>query len=255
MLISTSRIEGSKISATDGTIGKVTTFVVDDEQWVLRYIVARGGPPLFGREVLLSPASVTGTVGEQEQIEVGLTRDQVKNAPPADLNRPMSRRQEEEFHRYYQLPVYWGAGGLWGPAMTPAEAGTVAYQPTEEYERTAPSMDETHLRSTSELEGYDVTAAGTNVGTVSDFLIEVSTWAVRYLRISTDDDSRGADLFISPHWTDEISWADRRIGLSVASERLYATPRVGTDGTLSREEEEELHRHFGKPGYWNMNRE
>ncbi|MFW5814285.1 MAG: hypothetical protein ACOCWX_02455 [Spirochaetota bacterium] len=250
MLIRTSRIEGSKIQATDGQIGKVRTFLFDEDQWVLRYIVAEYGFLFFGGHVLLSPISVTGTVEDGQEITVGLTKKQIKDAPSADLARPISRRKEEQFHRYYQIPVYWGGAGLWGSAMTPMEAGTVSYGPATEEEPIAAGEDEYHLRSTREVEGYKVHTSDGEVGTVAGFLIEDTTWAVRYLRIETKDEIGDGSLYVSPHWVDEISWIERKLSLGINNERLSRVPTVGVQGTPTRDEEEKLHEFFGQPKYW-----
>jgi hypothetical protein len=250
MLVNTSRIENSKIHATDGAVGKVTTFLFDEEQWVLRYIVAKYGFLFFGGRILLSPISVTGTVGDGEEIRVGLTKGQIKNAPSADLARPISRRKEEQFHRYYQIPVYWGGAGLWGSAMTPMEAGTVTYEPNAEQEPIGAAEEEYHLRSTNEVEGYRVHATDKEVGTVASFLIEDSTWAVRYLRIDATEEIGNGNLYVSPHWVDEISWIERKISLEMDSTRLSEAPTVGVEGTLTRDEEEQLHEFFGQARYW-----
>ena len=250
MLLGTSRIENSKITAADGTIGKVQTFLFDEEQWVLRFIVAKYGFLFLGGETLISPVSVTGTVGDGDELEVSLTREQIKDAPSADLARPISRRKEEQFHRYYQIPVYWGGAGLWGSAMTPMEQGTVTYEPEAEPEPIGASEDEYHLRSTREVEGYRAEATDEKVGTVSGFLIEDTTWAVRYLRIDSKDEIGGGTLYISPHWVREISWIERKLVLDMSHERLTEVPTVGVSGTLTREDEEKLHDFFGRPRYW-----
>lgn len=250
MLIRTSRIEGSRIQATDGQIGKVETFLFDEEQWVLRYIVARHGFLVFGGHVLLSPISVTGTVNDGGAISVGLSKDQIKDAPSADLARPISRRKEEQFHRYYRIPVYWGGAGLWGSAMTPMEAGTVTYEPAPGAEPIVTGDDEYHLRSTREVEGYRVHTNDGPAGSVAGFVIEETTWAVRYLRVDTKDGIGGGTLFVSPHWVDEISWIERTLTLAIDAAKLNEIPAVGVADTLTRDEEERLHGFFGKPRYW-----
>ena len=191
-------------------------------------------------------------MSDGEEFRVGLTKEQVKNAPTADLARPISRRKEEQFHRYYQIPVYWGGAGLWGSAMTPMEAGTVTYEPSPEAEPEPISAadEEYHLRSTRELEGYRVHAGEDIVGTVGGFIIEDTTWAVRYLRVDAKEEIGGGNLFISPHWVDEISWIERTLKLDMDRARLSEVPTVGVEGSLSREEEEQLHTFFGKPRYW-----
>ena len=259
MLITTSVIEGSSVIAKDGTIGTVETFIFDDEQWVVRYLAVRHGLPLLRKHVLLSVASVTHpAAADRSQIAVDLTRKEVKHAPSADLARPVSRRKEEQFHRYYRTPVYWGGSGLWGSATTPIEAGTVTYAPQSQDEQRGAREDEYHLRSTREVEGYRVeTSDGnardsgeTRVGAVGGVLIEDTTWAVRYLRVDPDGSLRRGHLYLSPHWVDEISWIEEKMTLEMEGSRLRELPTFDAKSSLSRDEERQLHVCLEKPGYW-----
>lgn len=261
MLITTSKIERSKVIARDGALGSVDTFLFDDEQWVVRYLVVRHGPPLLRKYVLISVASVKSPAGADDSgIAVDLTRKEVKHAPSADVARPVSRRKEEQFHRYYRIPVYWGGSGLWGASMTPREAGTVTYEPESQTEPIGAREDEYHLRSTREVEGYRVETADAHsgdeesddsiVGAVGGFLIEDTTWAVRYLRIDAHESLGGGFLYVSPHWVGEFSWIEHKMTLDMQASRLREIPTFGVKETLGRGEEEQLHAFFEKPGYW-----
>lgn len=251
MLQDTEILEGRAVEAADGSFGKVETVYFDEEKWVIRYIVAKRGFWIFSQRVLVSPISVTGTPTDDGRLGVSLTRDEIKNAPSADLHRPISRRKEEQFYRYHRMPVYWGGAGLWGTAMTPMEAGTVTYSPGSNVdpEDTA-DEEEYHLRSTHEVEGYTVSATDGPVGRVSSFLFEDSTWAIRYLRIDAESEIGGGNLYISPYWVSNISWIEAQIHLGIPKSRLTEVPTVGTRGALSREEEERLHAYFEQPRYW-----
>ena len=59
MLRSLKDLEKYAVSATDGDIGSVVNFLLDDERWAIRYLVVQTGHPLFldGRRVLISPIS------------------------------------------------------------------------------------------------------------------------------------------------------------------------------------------------------
>ena len=55
MLQSIKQLYGEKLGASDGEIGQVKDFYFDDQNWVVRYVVADTGNWLTGRQVLLSP--------------------------------------------------------------------------------------------------------------------------------------------------------------------------------------------------------
>ena len=58
MLRSLSKLEGYKLLAEDGDIGRCSDFLVDDAQWGVRYMVADTGQLLPGRKVLVSPVQM-----------------------------------------------------------------------------------------------------------------------------------------------------------------------------------------------------
>ena len=57
MLRSLKDFEGYAVSATDGDIGHVANFLLDDERWIVRYLVVETGGFFSGRRVLISPIS------------------------------------------------------------------------------------------------------------------------------------------------------------------------------------------------------
>ena len=74
-------IEGFKVEATDGDIGKVDEATYDVGS---SFIVVDTGPWILGRKVLL-PAGVIERIDlDNRKLRVRLTKDQVKNAPELD---------------------------------------------------------------------------------------------------------------------------------------------------------------------------
>ena len=58
MLQSIKQLYGEKLGASDGEIGHVKDFYLDDRNWAVRYLVADTGTWLPGRRVLLSPHAI-----------------------------------------------------------------------------------------------------------------------------------------------------------------------------------------------------
>lgn len=249
MLLSGRNFESATVQAIDGKVGKVRSFIFDDEQWVVRYLVVKHGFWVFGGKKLISPMSVTGEARENQVISTKLTKRQVKEAPPADLAKPVSRREEEQLLRYYRIPAYWGGAGLWAGAMTPVEAAVVDYTPDAELKPPI-DTDDYHLRSVQEILGYRVTSDDTEIGTIDDVLIEDSTWAIRYLRVVAEQEYGKGLVYASPHWVDAISWQQETVGLDLPLQRIKDLPSFGVSGVLLQDEEAKIHEHFGKPRYW-----
>ena len=105
MLRSIKQLYGDKLGASDGEIGHVKDFYFDDQNWVVRYIVADTGSWLSGRQVLISPHSFGSLPQAGKVLRVNLTRKQIENSPSIDSHKPVSRQYEEEYHRYYGWPT------------------------------------------------------------------------------------------------------------------------------------------------------
>jgi hypothetical protein len=101
MLRSVKKLEGLAIGATDGPIGKIKDVYFDDEAWVVRYVVVDTSKWLGGRHVLISPYSIGQPDWTGETLPVTVTKEQVKNSPSIDSDKPISRQFEKGYFGYY----------------------------------------------------------------------------------------------------------------------------------------------------------
>src|SRR5271170_6267835 len=114
MLRSLKDLEDYAIHATDGVIGHVTDFYFDDDAWVVRYLLVETGTWHSSRRVLISPIAIGQPNWVERILPVSITREQVKNSPEIDTDKPVSRQHEVQFLGYYGYPYYWAGDGLWG---------------------------------------------------------------------------------------------------------------------------------------------
>lgn len=113
-LQSTRAVTGYGLHASDGPIGHVEDYIIDDEKWTIRYLVADAGIWLAGRKVLISPHWVGRVDWETSEIFVDLTREAVRNSPGVDPAVPVSEDYESRLYDHYgrpKLPVAPGRGG------------------------------------------------------------------------------------------------------------------------------------------------
>jgi hypothetical protein len=106
-LRSVKEVTGYNIQATDGDIGHVEDFVVNDEIWALRYVVVDTRNWLPGRKVLVSPQWATAVDWAEEKLRLDLTTDTIKNSPEYEPLAPIDRDYESALHDYYGRPFYW----------------------------------------------------------------------------------------------------------------------------------------------------
>ena len=108
-LRSTREVSGYTIQARDGEIGQVDDFLVDDETWVLRYLVIDTGGWWSGKKVLIAPDWIRAISWERSGVQVDLLRERIKQAPEFDPYKPVSRDYEQRLYEYYEQPTYWNA--------------------------------------------------------------------------------------------------------------------------------------------------
>ena len=83
MLHKTSYMRGFHLLATDGEIGHVDDFLVD-ESWNVRYLVVDTSNWIGGKSVLISPESIEKIDSPEKEIRVRLTRAEVEQCPSLD---------------------------------------------------------------------------------------------------------------------------------------------------------------------------
>jgi len=88
MLQSIKQLYGNKLAALDGDIGHVKDFYFDDENWVVRYLVADTGSWLTGRLVLLTPHAFGKLDQDEKTLHISCTKRKFKTVPRSShINR------------------------------------------------------------------------------------------------------------------------------------------------------------------------
>ena len=253
MLLSIKNLLRYKIEATDGGIGHVDSFLFDDQEWTIRYLVIDTGNWLPGRKVLVPPSALGKPGGMIDAFPVEFSREQVKNSPDINTEKPVSRQQEIELYAYYNWSPYWGIGG--GPIATP-HAPIVPPMSNESGENQSgatgkPEEDQDpHLRSTKEVMGYHIHAKDDQIGHVEDFLVDDANWKIRYIIVDTRNWWPGKKVLVSPDWIKDISWADSEVAVDVVREKVKNSPEFDPAISLNRDYETRLYDYYGWPKYW-----
>jgi hypothetical protein len=89
------------VQATDGQIGHVGDFLVEEETWKIRYVVVDTHDWLPGKHVLLSPSWIEQVSWDESRVRVGLSRHEVKDAPEYHRGMVIDRQYEEALHHHY----------------------------------------------------------------------------------------------------------------------------------------------------------
>ena len=106
-LRSAREVEGYHIHATDGEIGHVEDFMLDDENWTIRYIVVDTRNWLPGRKVLVAPSWADGIDWAERLVLMNVNRDKIEQSPEYDPSAPVSRDYESVLWEHYGHKSYW----------------------------------------------------------------------------------------------------------------------------------------------------
>lgn len=253
MLRNVTHLKGFAIRARDGEIGTLDQFYFDDESWAIRYLVVNTGGWLSGRLVLVSPIALRQAEWQSKRLDVALTKKQVEDSPLIDTHKPVSRQHEAVYLGYYNYPYYWRGANLWGlgsyPADLTVQKGAMTQAETAQA-KAGKESDESHLRSTDEVTGYHAEAADGEIGHVKDFLVDDETWAVRYLEVDTRNWWPGKKVLLSPQWINHVSWSDSKVYVDLSRETIKNGPEYLESMPITREYENRLYDHYGRPAYW-----
>ena len=108
-LRSTEAVTGYHIEASDGEIGHVRDFIVDDETWAIRYLEVDTHNWWPGKKVLVSPQWINRVSWPDSKVYVDLSRESLQNGPEWDETVPVTREYEHRLYDYYARSPYWTA--------------------------------------------------------------------------------------------------------------------------------------------------
>jgi uncharacterized protein YrrD len=104
-LRSTHEVTGYDIHATDGHIGEVEDFLVDDGTWMIEFLVIDTGHWFPGKKVLISPESINEIDWQTSAIIINTTIDHVKSSPEYDPKQELTAAHTSMHHDHYNSLV------------------------------------------------------------------------------------------------------------------------------------------------------
>jgi sporulation protein YlmC with PRC-barrel domain len=106
-LISSKEISGYDIRASNGQIGDLDDFILDDENWAIRYLAIDTKSWLPGKKVLISPEWIQNIREDNSEVQVNLSLEAIKDAPAWDEDQIITRDYETKLFNYYGRKGYW----------------------------------------------------------------------------------------------------------------------------------------------------
>jgi hypothetical protein len=106
-LRATAVVDGYNIQATDGEIGHIVDFIVDDKTWAIRYLIVDTQPWKPGKHILVSPQWIDRVSWNESKVFVNLSRETIQNGPEYTRESLITRDYETMLYQHYNRAGYW----------------------------------------------------------------------------------------------------------------------------------------------------
>jgi len=94
-------VTGYHIHASDGEIGHVEDFLLEDADWSIHYLVVDTKNWWSGKKVLISPRSAREINWSDRLVNLDVDRQRVKDSLAYDASTTVDQVYEKNFHSYY----------------------------------------------------------------------------------------------------------------------------------------------------------
>lgn len=99
------------------------------------------------------------------------------------------------------------------------------------------------------MSGHRIQAIDGEICHVKDIVIDEDNWSIRYLVVATENLGKKRDILLPPQWIGRISWEESKVYVDISSDVAMRSPEY-LPGSLTRDYEGRLYRHYDKKGYW-----
>jgi hypothetical protein len=106
-LRTTREVIGYSVQTKNGEFGYVDDFIVDSDEWVIRYLVLNTGDFLPSRKILTGAHWVKDISWDNRAVSFDIDINTLRNGPTYDSSVLLSRDFERRVYQYYEKTPYW----------------------------------------------------------------------------------------------------------------------------------------------------
>jgi len=161
------------------------------------------------REVVLAISAVEQPDWANRRFHVNYTKEQVRNSPDVDTEKPVTRQQEIAMEEYFHWLAYWIDSGLGVGSTLP---------PGSDYP--VNTGEDPHLRNALDVSGYAVWATDGEIGELYGFVMDEISWHLGYLDVKAGHWLHSRSVLIPTRWVKSVLWARQRVNLQHTREGI-----------------------------------
>jgi sporulation protein YlmC with PRC-barrel domain len=106
------------------------------------------------------------------------------------------------------------------------------------------------LRTASAINGYAIAASDGQLGAVTDFLFDDSTWLIRWLVVDTESWLSGRKVLLPPSVLGPVDSTEKQFSVSLTMQQVKDSPDIDTERPVSRQMETHIFDYYGWSPYW-----
>lgn len=209
-------LNGYQIIASDGDSRGISDFYFDDQTWMIRYLITKIGKPFSKRNVLVSPRMFEELDCKKHVLPVELTQAQLESSPSIDTDLPVALQLKRKQLRHYGWEFYF-AGESW--VANPNLKAT--YRSMKNQTNNGGKPFDPHLRAAKFIIGFHIHTADETIGYVRDFLIDETTWSIRFIVANKRAVWPSQNFLLNAHWVKSIHSEDSMIYLDISRDEIY----------------------------------
>jgi len=242
MYIRLARLRRFSVTAQRERLGNVDSLYFDHDDWAVRFLSLAKRTGRNGlRSVVVSPMSLTRARPAEEAFDAALRSEPFERSD-GDGRRTLPGSFTTELTAYYRLPAFWRGVHVWGDYASPAllyeqaggASGSNGY---------AGSSEPPDLYPHNILMGREVHSPDGRLGVISDLLLDLETWRIRYFIVWLQAPGESGEILLSPFWVNGLPRRPR-VTVPMTTEAVLNGPNFVPED-LQPLDEQILARYFG----------
>lgn len=218
------------------TVGHVRNSYFEEESFLVRYLVVDGERLKKSRHLLISPEAIERIDTDRKIVSLSLPLKRIEECPFIMADLPLERQYELALRQYYEWIPYWKRVGAPAPP----------YVPEQKPPQSAGESDiTTSLHSVSAITGGEVDAHSGSIGTLTDILVDVGVWRIRFLEVALTKLDGERRILIPVEMTGAINWPNNTVMVRATDDMLKTAPSYQPGSPPSEKESQEICAHFG----------
>jgi hypothetical protein len=184
------------------------------------------------------------------RLQVKLTQDAIKNGRSVEADLPVSQQPPAGISVGYREVFEEDRAGVLPQIVPHSELAALSAALMPHGITITAQKGDIHLRSAATLTGFHIHAIDGDIGHLADFILDDSSWHIRYLLVDTHNWLPSRKILLPPSAVTGIDWRARVIEINATRQQVKNSPPYDSEMTIDRVYEERFYAHYGWLGYW-----